>query len=98
MLKGHASPSRQEVVPPGRLNLDRRKAGTDHIDGAQKTIVGIDDQKPVEQAKAAQSLDFHFQWGIVDPHKIRRQIDAGDLAAKPFGRPDRPEQSFNFSR
>src|SRR6202040_3159511 len=23
---------------------------------------------------------------------------AGDLAAKPFGRPDRPEQSFNCSR
>ena len=43
MLEGHASPSRQEVVPPGRLNLDRPKAGTDHIDGAQKTIVGIDD-------------------------------------------------------
>ena len=43
MLEGHASPSRQEVIPPGRLNLDRGKAGPDHIDGAQKTIVGIDD-------------------------------------------------------
>jgi hypothetical protein len=43
MLEGHASPSRQEVIPPGRLNLDRRKAGADHIDGAQKTLVGIDD-------------------------------------------------------
>jgi hypothetical protein len=42
MLEGHASPSCQEV-PPGRLNLDRGKAGPDHIDGAQKTIVGIDD-------------------------------------------------------
>jgi hypothetical protein len=42
MLEGQASPSRQEVIPPGRLNLDRGNAGPDHIDGAQKTIVGID--------------------------------------------------------
>jgi hypothetical protein len=43
MLEEHASPSRQEVIPPGRLNLDRGKADPDHIYGAQKTIVGIDD-------------------------------------------------------
>jgi hypothetical protein len=43
MLEGHASPSRQEVIPPERLNLDRGKAGHDHSDGAQKTMVGIDD-------------------------------------------------------
>jgi hypothetical protein len=43
MLEGYAPSSRQEVIPAGRLNLDRGKAGPDHIDGAQKTIVGIDE-------------------------------------------------------
>jgi len=50
MLERHASPSRQEVIPAGRLNLDRGKAGPDHIDGAQKTIVKCSEQGRPSQA------------------------------------------------
>ena len=33
---------------------------------------------------------------FVDPNKIRRQIDRGNLTARPYGGPDRPEQSFDL--
>ena len=44
------------------------------------------------------ALDLHRQWRVVDPKKVRSQIDAGDLAAGPLGRPDRPEQGFDLRR
>ena len=35
-----------------------------------QSVVGIDNDKPVEQAATAQCRDLHRQWGVVDPAKL----------------------------
>jgi hypothetical protein len=39
-------------------------------DGAQQIIVAVHDQKPVQQAEAAQGVDLDVTWIVVDPDKV----------------------------
>ena len=48
---------------------------------------------PVQGSVTARKVSISI---FVDPNKIRRQIDRGNLTARPYGGPDRPEQSFDL--
>ncbi len=66
------------------------------LNGTQQTIVPGHNQKPVQQAEAAQGVDLDLKRIVVDPDEIGREIDAGDLAAAPFGRPYRAQQGLDL--